>query len=61
MGFTTLHEHHALLTTDHGTELGLFGGEMRRVSKRVSFFRRLAEAKGSPAIDWETVQCFVKP
>jgi hypothetical protein len=61
VGFQWLHEHHALLTTDHGTELGLFGGETRRVTARKSFFRRLAEAKGSPPIDWETVQCFQKP
>ena len=29
--------------------------------KKISFFRRLAEAKGSPRIDWETIFCFVKP
>ena len=62
VGFQQLHEHHALLTTDHGTELGLFGGETKRQSKRVSFFRRLHEAKRPDlAIDCEVVQCFGKP
>ena len=62
VGFQPLHTHHALLTTDHGTELGLFGGETVRHSKRVSFFRRLHEAKRPDlAIDYEVVQCFGKP
>ena len=29
-------------------------------TSRKSFFRRLAEAKGSPAIDFEDVLCLVK-
>lgn len=29
-------------------------------TERKSFFRRLAEKKGSPAIDWEDVICVVK-
>lgn len=33
----------------------LFGGEDVRTKERKSFFRRLAEAKGSPRIDWEDV------
>jgi hypothetical protein len=61
VGLAPLHEHHALLTTDHGTELGLFGGETTRQSKRISFFRRLHETKRPDlAIDCEVVQCFVK-
>jgi hypothetical protein len=55
-GFTTLHEHHALLV--HSTEHDFDGKEKRRESK--SFFRRLAENKGSPRIDYETVFCMVK-
>ena len=33
----------------------LFGGDVVKRTKRVSFFRRLAEAKGSPPIDYECV------
>ena len=31
----------------------LFGGEEVERTERKSFFRRLAESKGSPRIDWE--------
>ncbi len=33
----------------------LFGGDIVETTERKSFFRRLAEKKGSPRIDWETV------
>ncbi len=33
----------------------LFGGPQSREKKKCSFFRRLAEKKGSPNIDWEDV------
>ena len=33
----------------------LLDGEWSKRTKRVSFFRRLAEAKGSPAIDYEVI------
>lgn len=56
VGFETLHEHRALLV--HATSLTLDGREVHKESK--SFFRRLAEKKGSPRIDWETVYCMVK-
>jgi hypothetical protein len=56
-GFVTLHEHHALLV--HSTEHDFDGKEKRRESK--SFFRRLAENKGSPRIDYEVVYCMEKP
>lgn len=36
-------------------EPSLFGGEHVTTKARKSFFRRLAESKGSPAIDWEEV------
>ena len=55
-GFVTLHEHHALLV--HSTERDFDGKEKRRESK--SFFRRLAENKGSPRIDYEVVLCMEK-
>ena len=56
-GFVTIHEHHALLV--HSTEHDFDGNEKRWESK--SFFRRLAENKGSPRIDFETVYCMEKP
>jgi len=62
VGFVTVHEHHALLTEDYGVQGHLFQEEdTRHQVKRVSFFRRLAERKGSPVIDHETVLCMVKP
>ncbi len=33
----------------------LFGGDIVETTERKSFFRRLAEKKGSPRIDWEEV------
>jgi len=41
-------------------EADLFAGSQRKEKKRASFFRRLAEKKGSPKIDWEDVICLVK-
>lgn len=38
----------------------LDGGEHVQKKERKSFFRRLAEKKGSPAIDWEIVLCLEK-
>lgn len=55
-GFVTLHEHHALLV--HAKQHMLDGGIYNRESK--SFFRRLAEKKGSPRVDFETVFCMEK-
>jgi hypothetical protein len=60
-GFVTLHEHHALLTTHHGTQTNLLGPDVEHKTKRVSFFRRLHEAKGGPVIEHETVLCMRKP
>jgi hypothetical protein len=60
-GFVTLHEHHALLTTHHGTQMDLLGADVEHKTKRISFFRRLHEAKGGPVIDYETVLCMRKP
>lgn len=57
VGFVTLHEHRALLV--HAKSYMLDGGEKIHESK--SFFRRLAEKKNSPRVDWETVWCMVKP
>jgi HTH-type transcriptional regulator/antitoxin HigA len=60
VGFVTLHEHHAMLTEERGTQIGLDGERHTKKVERKSFFRRLAESKGSPRIDYETVICTVK-
>ena len=57
VGFTTVCEHHALLTRQW-EEPDLFEGTRKKERARKSFFRRLCEARGSPKIDWETVLCF---
>ncbi len=53
LGFTVFLEVHASLTHEE-THPGLFGSVTRK-RERKSFFRRLAEKKGSPPIDHETV------
>lgn len=60
-GFRTLHEHHAMLVHDKGTSHTLEGGTVHHKTESKSFFRRLAESKGSPRIDYETVLCMIKP
>lgn len=61
VGFVTLHEHHAMLVKHNGTSLTLDGEKIEHITESKSFFRRLAEKKGSPKIDYETVYCMVKP
>ena len=61
VGFVTLHEHHAMLVHHKGTQHMLEGGTKEYKTESKSFFRRLAEKKGSPRIDWETVYCMEKP
>jgi len=60
VGFETLHEHHASLVKEKGTHYLLDGGKIHKTTKNASFFRRLAESKGSPEINWETVLCMQK-
>ena len=60
VGFITLHEHRAMLVHHKGTQHTLDGGELEMITESKSFFRRLAEKKGSPRIDYETVWCMVK-
>jgi hypothetical protein len=60
-GFVTLHEHKAWLVEDRGGQYALNGDLVKKRVERKSFFRRLAEKKGSPRIDWETVLCMRKP
>jgi tRNA G10 N-methylase Trm11 len=59
-GFVTEHEHHAMLVHHKGTQHTLDGGQVERKTESKSFFRRLAEKKGSPRIDWETIFCMTK-
>ena len=60
VGFETLHEHHALLVRNKRTQIDLEGTHHELQSESKSFFRRLAEKKGSPRIDYEVVYCMVK-
>lgn len=61
VGFRLEHWHRAHVVEDKGTQLDLFGGEVHKTVERKSFFRRLAESKGSPRIDWEDVVCMKRP
>jgi len=61
VGFVTLHEHHASLVEDNGVQLATDGNHQSKRKKRMSFFRRLHEAKFPElAIDFETVYCMEK-
>ncbi len=59
VGFKTLHRHKAMLVKETKYE-SLFGHDIVKKTERKSFFRRLAEAKGSPKIDWEDVICMTR-
>lgn len=59
-GFVCLHHHRAQLVERYGAQTSLTGETSTVEIHRKSFFRRLAEKKGSPAIDYESVYCFVK-
>lgn len=60
VGFTLTEWNHASLVIDNGTQMGMFGDDVELTKERKSFFRRLAEKKGSPRIDWEDVTVMVK-
>lgn len=60
VGFETVTEVHAMLVAEE-TRTDLFDGPVTKRRERKSFFRRLAEKKGSPRIDWETVYFMRKP
>jgi len=55
VGFETQEEIHALFAQERTVK-----GQKVRVERK-SFFRRLAEKKGSPPIDWETIWIMQKP
>jgi len=59
-GFTVIERVRAMLVKSRSRP-SLFGGEITRTKERKSFFRRLAESKGSPRIDWEEVLFAKKP
>jgi len=61
VGFELVELHQASLVIDNGTQLGMFGTDVDLVKERKSFFRCLAEKKGSPRIDHEDVLCLRKP
>lgn len=61
VGFEPVERIYAMLVDDHGDQLDIFGGATARRKERKSFFRRLAEKKGSPRIDHEDVIIMRKP
>ncbi len=54
LGFTVFERMRCWLTKET-THEDLFAGTVTKRKERKSFFRRLAEKKGSPRIDWEEV------
>ena len=60
-GFETVEWIRAWLVEDRGAQFTLTGGLEERKVERKSFFRRLAERKGSPRIDYEIVLVQKKP
>jgi DNA modification methylase len=60
VGFEGVAHVHAMLVKSE-SHPGLFGEEIVKTKARKSFFRRLAEAKGSPEINWEDVLIVRKP
>ena len=60
VGFKLVCRHQAMLVENHGTKTSLMGVDEEINTERKSFFRRLAEKKGSPRIDFEDVICLRK-
>lgn len=59
VGFKLVCRHQASLVKEHGIQTTIHG-DKKITTERKSFFRRLAESKGSPRIDYEDVLCLVK-
>lgn len=59
-GFKLVCRHQAMLVAHHGEQDDIFGDTKMLKTERKSFFRRLAEKKGSPEINWEDVICMEK-
>jgi hypothetical protein len=60
VGFKLVHWHRASLVERHGTQMHADGTDDEITTERISFFRRLAERKGSPKINCEDVLCMVR-
>lgn len=60
VGFEIVCWHQAMLVKEHGVQIGLDGEDEVIQTERKSFFRRLAEKKGSPRIDFEDIICMKK-
>lgn len=60
VGFSVVCRHLAMLIKSHGGQMNTRGETEELSTERKSFFRRLAEKKGSPRIDWEDVICMEK-
>ena len=60
VGFKLIHWHKATLVKER-THKTLFGHTETKKTERKSFFRRLAESKGSPRIDEEDILCMARP
>lgn len=58
--FESLHWHKTWLVEKKGMQMTLHGEDQIIQTERKSFFRRLAERKGSPRIDYEVVLCMEK-
>ena len=60
VGFRTLHVHRCPKVERYGTQRTLAGGDETHTIERVSFFRRLANAKNGTRVDYEDVVCMRK-
>lgn len=60
VGFSLVCRHKAMLVKSHGRQHRLDGEVDELETRRISLYRRLAEKKGSPKIECETVICVRK-
>ncbi len=60
IGFIPMERIRAMMTRET-RHADLFDGEIKTVKSRKGFFRRLAEKRGSPAIDFEEILIYHKP
>lgn len=60
VGFKTLHWHRCWLVERKGEQFRLDGGVDTIQTEKKSFFRRNAEKKGAPRVDFEVVLCTAK-
>lgn len=61
VGFIPLHWHKAHQSESRGDQYDLMGNLIHKKVRRASFFRIMAEKKGSPVIEYEDVLCLMKP